>query len=670
MPISTAYKETLRRRAVQRFVKENLRSPTEAELRNLIFEEEEAYPTVDEVGISGFDLERPRYKDVSSVEMENKNRTAISDDLATASSRLDSLLVALEDSNQGFYATSRRTGRLFDQIEARLDNLLILNSQADVFLAGVEETFDTQDKVDHARSTAQIETNYCTMERGGYNPLDLSQLELGVSTAGDTPIVGTSASGKLSDLRLDNGSIWEYVIYTQAQQGRVSLVLSMELPDPSYVGDLRISGVPVSTNNKMTATCFYSFDGQSFTTLQPAEQVVTPEMVFQLGQAGVKKIQLVFSKNSADSHTSSRNRYMYVFAFDSLKIYSDGYRTSERSELYCGPYELVDELGNVVNFTKASFAACTLEPEGTDVSFYLSKDGQSWIGASHDNDSGNYVSFGDSSASQAAGYLEPTSPAGKLIDEVGLVQEIEFGTEAVLNSYIDSDYVAAVPLRSVVVKRNIVDAGVPDVLLGAVPGWMFDSQTRQYSTTVYVESPTGRYLDLGSTSAYVNGQLVSGQVFLPQGYSVFATADSNWVELDTGIASAEALEAADPLYPFNHKYLVESYPYETSFVGDRVYGGLDDHFGALLEYRSPEEFAFVTSADPKYYRIFTIEDVGGNWYIKTKVNKTDASWKDELFSVDWTVQSSTDNKLYVKAVLTTSRGGQTGRIDSFKVRVI
>jgi len=393
-------------------------------------------------------------------------------------------------------------------------------------------------------------------------------------------------------------------------------------------------------------------------------------MAWQLGLDKVKKIQFTFSKDAADSNTTSRNRYMYVFSLDSLKIYADSYKSSQRSSLVCGPYEVKDDQGNPVYFTKATLSACTCEPENTSVSFYLSQDGVNWSGVSHDGDAGNYVSFSDGSATQASAFIDESLSAGAVLDNVSTMKDLDFQADGVINTYIDSSYVDVVPLQSVVLKRNVIVSSSPTELLGAVPGWSFEEVTQQYSTTMYVESPDGRYLDLGSTSAYVNGSLVSGQIYVPQGYSTFATSDANWIELDTSLASVDALEAADPLYPFNHKYLVEGFPYPDSFVGDRIYQGASEIFGDLMVYRSPEEFAFAEVGDALFFKMFTIEDVNGNWYIKVKVDKTDATWQQEIFSADWAVQSATTNKLYVKALLGTSETGRTPRIDSFNVRVI
>lgn len=670
MPISESYAATLKRRAVQRFVRENQRSPSDAELNQLIFNEQTAYPTVDQVGISSFDLVRPHFKEVASATAENQNREALFDDVTTLSTRLDQLIQLLEDSHRGFYGTSRRIGRLLDQTESRLDNLLLLNGAADAFVVGIEETFDTQVQVNQTKTTAAVEAGYTTLGRTGYTPVDLSKLRLNATVGGTANIVGITASSPISSLKEDDGSLWEYIVYTKEQQGRVTLVLTMELPEAAYVGDLRINGLPVSVNKKMTASCFYSLDGSSWTALAPVEQVATSEMHFQIGLESVRKVQITLSKDAADSSTPNKNTYTYVFSLDSLKMYTDGFNPSTRSTLNCGPYDVLDDQGNPVYFTKATLSACTCEPDSTSVSFYLSQDGENWVGVSHDGDGGNYVSFADGTADQSVGFVDELASAGAVMESVVGMEDIDFQSEAVLNTSVLSDYVDVVPRNSFVVKRNVPSSSSPSTLLGAVPGWVFNETTQQYSCTLFVENPDGRYLDLGDTSAYINGTQSSGQVYIPQGYSVFATSDSNWIEVTGNFTTSDELEKADPLYPYNHRYLVEGFGYASAFSGEQVYQGVDEFFGQLMVYRSPEEFAFAETGDALYYDMFTIEDADGNWYIKVKVNKTDASWKDELYSSSWAVQSSDTNKLYVKALLSTSDAGKTPRIDSFKVRVI
>lgn len=671
MSISKSYKQTLRRRAVQRFVKENNRSPSNAELNQLIFEEESAYPTVDVVGISGFDIDTPRYSEPASSSKENANRVAMWDDAITLNTRLDELIEKMEDSHRGFYGTAKRIGRLLNKTDSRLSNILLLNEKSDAFLAGVEETFDSQESVNRSLSSATIESGYVTLGRTGYSQVDLSKVSFSASASGVGNILGTVATSPISSLKEDDGTIWEYIVYTKEQHTRTSVVMTFEFAEPAYIGDVRVNCLPVSGNKKMTTTCFYSLDGSSWATLEPVEQVVVPEMAYQVGVDKVKKLQLTFSKDAADSSSPNKNAYMHIYSFDSVKIYADKFEPSKRSALVCGPYSVTDDIGNAVNFTKATIEACTNEPEGTSVNFYLSQNGTDWFGVSHDGQSSKVVSFGDSTPTQSAGSVEASTAGTKLLPEVDGLFEIDFANEAVLNTYVDSAYVNLVPIKSFVIKRNVVTNTTPATLsTGIAPGWSFNKLRRLYETTVYIDDPNGRYLELGDTSAYLNGRLVSGKVFLPQGYTVFGTSESNYIEVNSGLLSAAALESEDPLYPYNHKYLIEGYNYADSFSGDEIYQGVNEYFGKLLTYRSPEEFAYFEPNDRGYYDAFTIENGNGNWYIKVKVNKSDSSWQEEQLSASWVVQSSGTNELYVKALMGTTNSGQTPKIDWFKVRVI
>jgi len=73
MAISEAYTNTLKAKAVAEFVSENKRSPTESELRVLLWETYQKYSVVDQVGLSGFDINKPAFESVSSALLRRAN---------------------------------------------------------------------------------------------------------------------------------------------------------------------------------------------------------------------------------------------------------------------------------------------------------------------------------------------------------------------------------------------------------------------------------------------------------------------------------------------------------------------------------------------------------------------------------------------------------------------
>jgi len=666
--ISKAYQKRLKTREVKRFIEDNDRRPTNSELKDLLSTVHQQYSNVDQIGISSYDLVKPKYHRVSSAEVENTNRQALFDDVLTMSERADNLTQLLEDSFRGFQATAKRTKRFMNQIESRLDNLLLLNQDVDDFIYGIEETFDTQEYIDFRNTTASVENGYCTLQRKNYTLIDSSKLKFSVNALSDKGFLSAQSINSLDYLKEEDGSFWEYIVYTSYRQGRVTVLLDIEIDEATYVGELRFTGSFAGVNQRTTMTCMYSLDGQTFDTLRAEVPVSSgAETSILLGIQNIKKIRLAFSKETADRVTHTANQYTWVYSLDNVKLYGDQFTDTATSVLIAGPYEVIDEEGNDVNFTKATLTACVLADDRSSVNFFLSKDGTNWKPISYHEQSLSIISFANGRKDGSVDYIDPTESQYALIDEsISNEFEIDFKYDAVLNSHIAEAYIQDVPLTSIKVKRNISTG--TETVYAAPTGWIFNQGTNEYQTTIYIDAPEGRRIDFGPKGLYVNGTLLSGVVHLKQGYTALRISTTSWQEVPTGLTTLEAFKAADPLYPYNHKYLVEGYNYVYDFSEERVYPGVDEYFGRLLKYIPPEQFnSSATNTDQSVY---TLENIAGIVYFKVKVDKTDSSWKSELFDLDWLVQRGENNLLYVKAELETSSADSTPMLGHFKVRVV
>ena len=133
--------------------------------------------------------------------------------------------------------------------------------------------------------------------------------------------------------------------------------------------------------------------------------------------------------------------------------------------------------------------------------------------------------------------------------------------------------------------------------------------------------------------------------------------------------SVQELKDSDPLYPYNHKLIIEGYNYLSNFTGDRIYNGLgSEYFGSLLKYVTPERFN--DSSSDRDLNIYTIEENNGNIFFKIKTDENDASWKDEKVEVRYMLRLENTNTLYVKALLRTRDTSITPNINKIQVRVI
>lgn len=668
MPLSKVYQHTLKSRFIKKFIKANDRRPTHTELSEGLAAEYKKYQSADLVGISSLDITKPRFHSVSSSEAENQNRHALFDDLKTISKRTDNLYQLLEDSFRGFQATAQRTKRSFNQLEARLDNLLLLNQKSDQFIYGIEETFDTQEFIDFTRTAASVEAGYVTLGRGNITPLNVDNFKFSASALSDKGFIAAQGSSDTSSLKEDDGIFWEYFVYTKYRQGRVSMVFDIELDSAAYVGEVKFTGSFAGVNHRTTLTVFYSLDGQTYTETPLVEQpLLKTEMSIPLGVDNVKKVRLVFSKRVADRVTTSHNQYVWVFGLDSIKIYTDLFSNANVSELFAGPYPVVNEEGDPVNFSKATLTACVGSGDDTSVNFYLSKDNSTWHSVNYHGDSLSVVSFEDASVGSSIDYIDSNLAAGKLIDTLASSYELNFGTDGIINAFIKEAFADKVPLDGMLLKRNLPDSTLPEIYK-APAGWYYNEITDEYSCTIYIGLAEGRTIDFGPYGIYVNDSLVKGKVHFQQGYSVIRTNSSNWREVVPGLTKIAELKAADPLYPYNHKLLIEGYSYVANFSNERVYSGVEEYFGWLLRYVAPEQFN--SSRYSNDYTVYTVEAIAGNLHFKVKVDKKNAFWTQELYDSEWLVQRATDNNIYVKALLTSGKSNQTPMIEHFKVRVI
>ena len=82
------YLVALRRKVVLEYIKKNKRSPSREEIIDLMRQGKKAYPNLDNLGFSGYDLNLPSFKDTSSASTYNNNNQCVRDDLVVIKDKL------------------------------------------------------------------------------------------------------------------------------------------------------------------------------------------------------------------------------------------------------------------------------------------------------------------------------------------------------------------------------------------------------------------------------------------------------------------------------------------------------------------------------------------------------------------------------------------------------
>ena len=207
---------------------------------------------------------------------------------------------------------------------------------------------------------------------------------------------------------------------------------------------------------------------------------------------------------------------------------------------------------------------------------------------------------------------------------------------------------------------------------GIASGWSYDESAGLYSTILTVRDPNGLIIDLGTSEAIIDEVVQTGSVTLGAGNHTFSTDVSNWAEAAPGAVDIPDLMIKDPLYPYNHKLMVEGYNY-SAFAGEdeRIYVGASFWSEMILSYLAREAFveqpSSVASTDLTVYTRQV--DIPGNITFIVKTLPTSGDLQSERFRVEYSLSDRTFDTIYLKAVLGTDDVSVTPVLDSYTIKL-
>ena len=135
----------------------------------------------------------------------------------------------------------------------------------------------------------------------------------------------------------------------------------------------------------------------------------------------------------------------------------------------------------------------------------------------------------------------------------------------------------------------------------------------------------------------------------------------------------EQLLTADSLYPYNHKMILEGFPYKTDkFTGEKVYKGVD----ILAQYYGVKTSAFdlennIASENSLKYFAF-VKGVGRDEFpscavlLRRDINYND--YADELCRVIWKPGEGKYRYLRMKAEFSSSDATKTSTLYSYRIK--
>jgi hypothetical protein len=354
---------------------------------------------------------------------------------------------------------------------------------------------------------------------------------------------------------------------------------------------LRMSDATAGSASVVAVQC--SSDGYVWENIPSVSfvQSGTGNFVFRFPKKEMKFFKVTISKACPDE--SAADSGAYSFGIREIKVYSETFEVLEDG------VDLVTEVrtpklgGAQVEFGRVSLEVCEELPEGTSITYYLRAfDGLSytdWVQASPLN-RGTTPAVIDFSAPQVLDSSSLLTSFDSTVNVEGLNLGRKDGLvpldyrfsgpgETVGNFYVPlgSDLLGNLTLlRNMGYAEGKFPAVSADLVVGDIPcGWGLEGES-DYYCDFRVRNPDGVDLNFGDSQAMIDGSRVSGMVHVSSGWHSFRTHRSNWISI-SGAApmNKTAFAALDPLYPHNHKYLIEGYAYPSGFSGARPYTGVD-----------------------------------------------------------------------------------------------
>ena len=581
-----------------------------------------------------------------------------------------------------FRSHFQKLDRLLKEIkknERNLNKNLLLYSKDDIFTYGIVENFDDYSKVDFNKSNVDFFNGKATLGFSSFSAKEKGIVNISYDVRSRAKsLVGNREINKIKNCLHEDGSFFKVISYSSLESDVIDFIIDLDFNDEEdkFINTIKMTTGAIERNSKLSYKCLYTQDNNSYKEVfESGLRVEENEMFIEINKPNVKKVKIVMTKSYSDYKDG--NTYAYVFALDYVGMIERTFKIDEDSVLYLGPYEIMDENDEAINFSMATLkgGTCCIVPNKSSVNFYLSKDNVNWNYCNFDGTGREVVQFdsftSDLSDEGLFDIIDINADNYYVANDISSLNINLNDNEYLLNIYIKAENKDKFIKNSLKIKRNLLNKFSKQSLYNSGTGWYYDNQGF-YNTIFEINQPEGRYFNFGNNSCFINGKQVNGKVFVPQGTHTFKTNSENYktinIENELNVNNAKQLKLLDKLYPYNHKYIIEGFKYNGSFLGRKVYSGADEVYSFDLKEVSNQRFILSDDLD-----IFTIVENDSGIYFKINSQQNSSEIKLESFKINCKKRNNDVNEsnlLYVKAILKSSDMKVTPKIDQIQVRVI
>ena len=224
-------------------------------------------------------------------------------------------------------------------------------------------------------------------------------------------------------------------------------------------------------------------------------------------------------------------------------------------------------------------------------------------------------------------------------------------------------------------------------------GWKFEDP--YYTCIIEIRNAQGISIDVGdqaiiiddiSYTNRVDETVLTGKTTITDGLHRVRVHKSNWREIASSLAYTTdaaylaGLKVADPLYPYNHKLLVEGYDYDSSYGGVKVYLGADLFAEVLM--RQISIFDLMNNITMDNYNLYALDRDAPNSHeggatdennptrvFAIKIDENNPDFQNERFMIRFSLINQLQKYLRLRADFSTTDEKVTPACQSYKVKL-
>ena len=657
----------------------------------------------------------------------------IESDISSASSFNNSLSLADQDINVSFkhlFKQSARNnsnyirwqseiGRLsaqFKDLKSRLDNLILTIGDSAGYLNYVYDSLSTGSKIDSSNSTVYFDSKNGEVTLGATDYIEKNSTVDSVqfSLLSQNYLISI-AEPSLSDIDhvIDTKNNFWHKNITLSQPSNVSVEVLIKLKSTQSINKISVDLHSSNTRSLMSVTPMYSTDGYNYSQLPITSftKDILDKTAFRFNNISAKYIKILLTKFGYD-YVDANQGYVYEFGLNHVGLYSSTHSTDTSSILYSSVLSANDKSGNPIQFTKLALDVCESKPTNTSINYSVAVSNTSTttlasrtyynlspIGKSDSiyptvlepgklntvTVSGVSVSYDSSQSasliSPAKNYSSISAISGSVVTTSTVQSSLQryiftAPTLKLLDYSIDTSVNVATPIE---VWRNVAVRGSEVKVRDSIRGWRQAGDW--YTTSVYVDNKVGIIIDFGNKPIILDDTSAQGIVSISQGAHTISIHKDNFKTFSmSSVTSIALLKAADSLYPYNHRYLVEGVSYSTAWTDEKKYVGFD----IVAEYKMKQTSVFDIVSNTSKYNFFAIDrDLPDTAAIINGASSSRSAESVVLLHVDTSYSDFVNEKftfrlksleqqykyIWLKAVLSTESNGVAPSIDSYRIKL-